>query len=317
MSITGFIISLLAMAILGCKDDASTPVDSKGWDNIDSNTPAHLVDIFFSDRYNGWAVGDTGTVLRTTNAGRNWSKVEIDSKLNVYQVKMFSGGNGYLCGPGLLQTTDDGNTWNRVDPHKDITETNFRAMFFEDFNNGWLSFDRTLFKTTDAGASWVNTPHPFNWGSILGIYFADDMNGWFCGTEGVIFHTTDGGDNWEVQQTSLSKIVVSIHFVDATNGWAVTHNGPVLRTIDAGKTWEHVQFTGEPLLSDIYFVDTNKGWISGYDGLIYHSENGGMDWTTQQSGTEETLFGIFAFDSDDIWSVGQNGTIIHSSGGGD
>jgi hypothetical protein len=43
-----------------------------GWVAQSSGTSEHLHSVYFFDALTGWAVGDAGKILRTTNGGTNW-----------------------------------------------------------------------------------------------------------------------------------------------------------------------------------------------------------------------------------------------------
>ena len=49
---------------------------SDTWKSQDSGISEHLSDIHFADNNNGWAVGDSVTIV-TTDGGEKWSKQDI------------------------------------------------------------------------------------------------------------------------------------------------------------------------------------------------------------------------------------------------
>jgi photosystem II stability/assembly factor-like uncharacterized protein len=46
--------------------------DGKNWVNQTSTTTDHLFDVFFLNTQEGWAVGDNGRIIHTTDGGENW-----------------------------------------------------------------------------------------------------------------------------------------------------------------------------------------------------------------------------------------------------
>ncbi len=42
------------------------------WYQQNSGTAVNLNSVYFENANNGWAVGDGGTIIRTTNGGTNW-----------------------------------------------------------------------------------------------------------------------------------------------------------------------------------------------------------------------------------------------------
>ncbi|HMQ70385.1 MAG TPA: YCF48-related protein, partial [Ignavibacteria bacterium] len=54
---------------------SSNPFLNAQWILQSSFTSSNLYDIEFYNRHTGWAVGDGGTILKTTNGGTNWLNI--------------------------------------------------------------------------------------------------------------------------------------------------------------------------------------------------------------------------------------------------
>ncbi len=61
-----------------------------------------------------YVVGDRGTVLRTTDAGVSWHKLNIPVKVNLNDVEFVSSRTGFIVGDSgvVLYTTDRGRSWS-------------------------------------------------------------------------------------------------------------------------------------------------------------------------------------------------------------
>ena len=75
-----------------------------------------LFDVSFADTNIGTAVGDFGTILRTTNGGIDWVPQTSGTMKTLYGVSFTDANNGTvgfeLGGTGIiLRTTDGGNNW--------------------------------------------------------------------------------------------------------------------------------------------------------------------------------------------------------------
>jgi hypothetical protein len=91
------------------------------WDEKSSPTTETLLRIGFRDDQNGFIVGHNGTVLTTTNGGRNWNTSEFKVndqtiKTAIAAVTFTDSLHGYLAGQDetLLRTSDGGATWEPV-----------------------------------------------------------------------------------------------------------------------------------------------------------------------------------------------------------
>lgn len=71
---------------------------------------------YFISHDTGWAVGDFGTMLKTTNAGAVWSIQSSPTTNSLYGISFFDSSNGIIAGgnPGrgvILRTSDRGKNW--------------------------------------------------------------------------------------------------------------------------------------------------------------------------------------------------------------
>lgn len=98
-----------------------------------------LLNVFFSDAMNGSVVTDSGTVIRTTDGGANWSvygSAPSGTQLNNFRFN--SQDFGYGVGTGVVYlTSDGGQTW-KTQPLPDGPGTLLRDIHFVDATNGWV-----------------------------------------------------------------------------------------------------------------------------------------------------------------------------------
>ncbi|MCZ6574991.1 MAG: YCF48-related protein [Gammaproteobacteria bacterium] len=77
------------------------------------NPTSTLQAVHFVDAERGWAVGDGGTVLATTDGGRTWSVRDAGTTAALWSVDFVDAERGWAVGDGgtVLATTDGGRTW--------------------------------------------------------------------------------------------------------------------------------------------------------------------------------------------------------------
>ncbi len=179
-------------------------------------------------------------VYRTDNGGNSWrptgltfSETEFDASL-IRRVLYHPTQDGVLVAAGvsgIFKSTDDGNTWRKVDTHViwDIEQ---------DFNNGSVIYattgtirsfgggSATLMKSTDFGETWVQKTT--NWPNDLSIgrteigltpqnsnyvyILAADPNGGFYG----FYRSTDAGETWTARNTQAAN---GQNILDNQQGW--------------------------------------------------------------------------------------------------
>ncbi len=111
-----------------------------GWIQQTSNTTRTLNDVFFIDPQKGWIVADSGTFLKTTNGGVNWTVQSLPFYRPLNTVFFINENVGY-AGGGFLdianfgylyKTTDGGDNWTVIeygDIVNDILFTNATSGF--------------------------------------------------------------------------------------------------------------------------------------------------------------------------------------------
>ncbi|MEO1032012.1 MAG: YCF48-related protein [Bacteroidota bacterium] len=146
------------------------------WTYTDMSSLANgLVDIYFKDADNGWAVGQSaqGTGLKAI----------------------------------ILGTTDGGDTWTQL---ATSAHSNQRAWKIQQLNDTvfYASIEEfepspQYFKSIDGGQTWqletIITPNTS--GTMQGIGFLNETIGWVGGFGDLFYQTLDGGQTWEYQPT--------------------------------------------------------------------------------------------------------------------
>ncbi len=192
------------------------------------NDSSSLNSLHFLNESTGWACGSLGRVLRTTNAGLNWSSYRTQFSSTQFIDIWFTDINtGYLSRTSLFKSTNGGINWS----FNLLSASPYTIQFINSNTGYFVSSNSSLFKTTNAGANWSS--YQTGTGSTTNMYFFTELNGWLCGQN--IKHTTNGGVNWQVQPVQGYEAGLnSIYFINETSGWAVGTNGTILKTISGG-----------------------------------------------------------------------------------
>jgi len=289
---------------------------------------AWLHAVFFLDENRGWAVGSKGTLLATIDGGKSWqAKAQpapdvlrdiffIDDQngwlvceVNVYELKGKEDPRTYL-----MQTTDGGETWKRINIRGANIDARLVRAVFSQGGRGWaFGEEGAIFTTRDSGESWTRLQSPTRH-LLLGGTFIDEDRGWLVGAGATIIQTSDGGETWHLSRLTdaIQKAIrfAATSFVDNRIGWAVGSGGSIYHTINGGRTWQQQNSGVVTDLFDVKFLDAVEGWAVGAEGTIIYTNDGGLHWTVEQSGTEHPLERIFFADRKHGWTVGFGGTVL-------
>lgn len=300
---------------------------ARGWKSLQpATTTNHLHSVRFIGSATGWAVGDAGTIIRTTNAGAAWTIQDSRTTSRLSDVDFADAANGWAVGGGgpfgqtyatILRTTDGGTTWRtQASGNAPILS----GVDFVDAANGWAVGDNgTILHTADGGRTW-SAQTSGTTAALWKVRFVNASTGWASGgngNEGVVLKTTDGGLSWSAE-TILGAQLYALDFASATHGWMAdpAQPGRIFATTNGGATWGPLPSGTLSLLNGIAFADTATGWAVGSSGTILRSSNGGGSWTAQASGTAAALHAVAAIDAQTAWAVGAGGVIVHTANGG-
>jgi hypothetical protein len=163
--------------------------------------PLALSSVAFADAQRGWAVGEGGTILATSNGGTNWVPQASGTNATLGGVSFADAQRGWAVGPRgtILATSNGGTSWA---PQASGTDQDLKDAVFADPLSGWaVGEGGTILVTADGGANWA----PQVSGTterLFGVAFANAQRGWAVGVGGTILATGDGGANWAPQESA-------------------------------------------------------------------------------------------------------------------
>jgi len=201
---------------------------------IQKTVDTSLNTVFFANALTGWAAGDNGLLLHTTDGGLNWTSGNLESSLDIFDISFQGEKNGWLVTDSAgIYRTRNGIDWQLEET---IVEPNIqlRSVFMLDTLHGWACGNRNtvLKRTQEEGQSPVWVEVNIDEGAFVtvwnSIFFTDAQNGWVVGEEGRIFKTTDGGSTWNREIIPTRTHLNSIYMISSTKGWAVGEEGVIL-----------------------------------------------------------------------------------------
>jgi len=153
-----------------------------------------LYDVDFISPERGWAVGEFGVVLATSDGGKTWSVQKTPVETTLFGVHFADAQRGWATGieQVLLHTTDGGATWNKVQvPGRKGFVLGIYDVAVQG-QVGWAIGDSgLLLRSTDGGETWTRVDLPIkmagNW--FRGIALSPGASGIIVGSEGEILLT--------------------------------------------------------------------------------------------------------------------------------
>jgi len=274
-------------------------------------------DICFLDSLNGFISGGLGTILKTTNGGKNWQILETNFEDHIKKISFIDLNNGWvMCysNSTIYRTTDSGETWDLLGQITNNTLYDFRMI---NYSLGFAcGSDSKIFKTTDGAVTWEQKEPPFFVYGLNTIFFVNENIGYCGGGSPYLLKTVDGGESWQEIPLPffIQDITVwSIHFSTANIGYICGYAadiGFILYTTNGGNAWTGGALINNTVVYDAYYKDQNTIWINA-SGKILYTTDGGSNWAELLN----NIFHISFLDENNSWSTVNGNSIVHSNDG--
>jgi photosystem II stability/assembly factor-like uncharacterized protein len=302
----------------------------EGWFQQLNPVNKDLRSVTFVNAHIGFASGDSGVIIKSTNGGTNWFQLSSGTTDTLIKITFISMNTGYVIGTGslIIKTTNSGDTWIRQ--NSNTTNSLTSSSFINDAVGYISGLNRTLLKTTNGGSNWNNLSFPDSL-NFYSVFFRDQVTGWLSAynqnisldSSLSILKTTNGGSVWFEQFSHRKEYspFLQLQFANFLNGWVVIHNDAtdysyIFRTADGGNNWDEFPL-GNSGSWTLYFSNERKGWASGPLNRITRTTNGGVNWINSVAfPTSIEYYSIFFIDTLIGWTVGKDGIILKTTTGG-
>lgn len=176
----------------------------------------------------GYACGERGSVIKTTNGGRNWSPVANAGTGRNFAVFFTDANTGFVGGGyGIYRTTNGGSGWIRT------LDSVVYSIYFLNSQTGFACGNNgKIYKTTNGGSSWtiISTPATRKLNSIFFI----GNTGYAGGDMGTFLKTTDGGNTWTLEPIPFKGNINAIWMIDENEVFVCGVNGAILKRMPTG-----------------------------------------------------------------------------------
>lgn len=236
-------------------------------------TPGYeLNTLYFINNTTGYAAGESGYIIKTTNYGETWTELSNPYIFNIQDICFTNQNVGFACGAqGIIKTTDGGDSW----------EISYTSGWNDEFYCIASNGDGTLVAGGKNGTLIYSVTNGQFWqqyGIVPGIHhineivFTSSNTAYACTAGGELLINTDIESPWERYSYIPGGDIHELH--------------------------------------GIFIDDEGLIYVSGNNGLIAKSEDGGLHWEFMETGTEETISKL-AYTQDDIgFATGLEGTIL-------
>ncbi len=303
------LISLLLF--VGCSEPGYEPMQ---WQTLALPTSETITGIFFVDEDFGYAVTESGAILKTTDMGATFAILEYHPGVRLEDTYFDSEDDGFIFGAKgfLARTEDGGQNWQTIptDPNYHLYDMNFlddeHGFLAGVISEGDLARRGVIGFSADEGESWS-----FDTTQYAGLRHVDILkrNHVWIGGRGVVVYTTDKGEIWQHNATgNLRDVLRGVFFSDMQYGHVAGEQGLILNTEDGGWSWQRVEKFTDRDFTCVTAPDLNEVYIAG-DGIVARSIFRGETWEVDST-SYDTHFQDFHWDDEWIYLAGSGGTLL-------
>ncbi len=303
MQVTNSLLSVLSVMV--CLAELSQAWTAS-WDVQRGQFSGNILDLDMASPQQILAVGDNKLLLRSRNAGKNWSQLltpGISATTDFHAVDFADPEHGLVAfSTGLLRTDDGGESWTAT---TFPTTTYFGSIAYPTREAAYVSGSTGkpgIWKSTDGGVSWIplTVPTQSAKGAITGLHFIHRDTGFALRLPSIpkadyyVTMTRNGGESWQDARIGMPEAtlyhdsILAMRFADARTGYSLGFRiGPTssqrfcLKTRDGGITWDSIPAPPSSYWMDMRFTHPDTGWSLGKDGLA-ETVDGGQTWTVRK-----------------------------------
>lgn len=306
------------------------------WYSLSTGTSENLTDIHFLSTDYGVAVGESGTVLLTTDSGLHWNDIGPDIDTDLKSVQIWNTDTLLVAGKMGTEhetylSTNGGADWQLTEDAFEINRMGNRLLGI-----GYDYFRRS----DDKGLTWTDGPPVIGGTTLLSqlevadshVALATGNISGFAAYSFYAYRTLDQGDNWNPlyvfdlpnadtwtasayphADTLFVFTNEQLSFLPGPNNGLMRLTDFYFDTNNGINSW---RFDGRIINSqmptyvhDAAFLTADQGYLVGENGKIYETFDGGENWSSIYQGNV-ALRSIILLEQQMGFVVGDKGLVL-------
>lgn len=320
---------------------------SQTWKFSNLSMPYDLNKVCFINDSIGFTVGDNGIILKSFDAGENWTLVSSGITNDLQDIVFYDDTTGYICskdnlnpinggtgiGGTILKTTDAGNTWNVLHTSSDVDFTSIGTIVSPNtvlekiyVLGTLLSFggdnalmlelnispNVTASSTALTNSLYINDAYMLSPNTYVAVGYPN-VGSSFGSYRKVGGVTMNINTPYSVNFNSIDFIDGSNRCIMVGNAFATSGNGGKIYEGNNMYSQNNYQLTSNSYYSmyNLNSVDMvgSEGWAVGNGGTIVGTNDSGYVWNTYNSQVFDNFNDVYMLNSCIGWLVGENGVI--------
>jgi len=276
---------------------------------VQSGIIKNINSIYFADDVFAAAVGDSGTIILSSDGGINWKNKKFNRQVSLSDIHCFPHGKTILVGDSSAIYY----SMNYLDSLIQIPivpgYTFFKIKFINN-DTGFITGNKGLIlKTTNGGIIWSKVITNSN-EIIFDVAFFSPQKGFAVGWNGLLMETYNGGDTWQISKTQLAdNYLKSIDVNSKGDGLIVGGDGIILHSSNSGESWKKIDMKTTGGFQKVKYISDEYAIIIGSRGVILVSKDKGNSWNVVDSKIFSNMNSLAVSPYGKIYIAGVNGMI--------
>ena len=260
----------------------------KTWECQFAERGRHLFALDFVNENIGYAGGERGFLMKTTDGGKHWNVLPTTGTLNwLYGMAFKDEYTGFAVGlnEAVIKTSDGGKSWVKVNAASDKKFYGFRSIYrdicFKGNTGCIVGQNGSVLISHNGGETWEPSATFFQNDvrelmDLKSVLFVTPQRGYAVGELGTkIMMTEDGGRNWTYRTTGNSEWLRAIWASPSGKLIAVGEREKIIASPDGGFTWKQLNGEAEKIDILVMMAHGDDAAINLNSFLAYYSINKG------------------------------------------
>jgi photosystem II stability/assembly factor-like uncharacterized protein len=225
------------------------------------------------------AVGELGTILRSSASGGDWQRVTVPTTATLTGVSFAPDGrHGWAVGHDalVLATSDGGSSWNRQFQGDNLQDSFLDVLALDARQVIAIGAYGLCLVTRDGGATWSRQKLIEEDNHLNRLTRGPDGTLYLAGEHGTLLRSADAGAHWTRLAAPYDGSFYGILPVDAHTLLAYGLRGRVFRSIDDGATWRPIATPQPVLLATSLRLSATEILLAGQARTLLVSHDGGV-----------------------------------------
>lgn len=272
-----------------------------------------------------YAVGDSGTILFTSDQGISWTQIPTSVSARLNSVSFPNADTGFAAGENgtIVKLSRNSvqllNSATTADIHGIAAGPDLLNRYAFAVGDSGL-----VLRTINQGTSWSR----MNSGTtriLRSICFVSFGALYVVGDSGTVLKSTNAGTSWIAKTLPVQYRSVDFYSVSASLDTVMIFgaSGAMLISTNGGSLWAPplsgavaAGLNGSFVAPSVSGFAPGTAWAAGDEGTVVRTNNRGADWISEPTGSVDNLYSVMFVDSLVGLTVGAHGTILRSVTGG-